>query len=166
DLFLHEAVAVPLAPRRFWDILILVALGLFLIDVAVRRLSLFGDGGGVLSRLAGRRSSGGDGRSVAAWQRARARAGGESEFDSPTDAPDTARGAVAPRPTAKDPAARPAETPATPNAGDSSSASGSDSGPDSNSQEPSSESVSHTSRLLLAKRKARGEAGEGGGHGA
>ncbi|MGA0285555.1 MAG: glutamine amidotransferase [Phycisphaerales bacterium] len=166
DLFLHEAVAVPLAPRRFWDILILVALGLFLIDVAVRRLSLFGDGGGVLSRLAGRRSSGGDGRSVAAWQRARARAGGESEFDSATDAPDTARGAVAPRPTAKDPAARPAETPATPNAGDSSSASGSDSGPDSNSQEPSSESVSHTSRLLLAKRKARGEAGEGGGHGA
>jgi len=73
NLFLREEMVVPLAPRRVWDLLVLVALGLFLFDVAVRRVSL--EPSEVLAPLrwlAGRRAAPSEG-AVEAWQRTRTR---------------------------------------------------------------------------------------------
>jgi len=73
NLFPREEIAVPLATRGVWDLLALAAMGLFLLDVAVRRVSVdpmrwfaeIGGGGG--------RRGGIDEGFVEAWQRARDR---------------------------------------------------------------------------------------------
>ncbi|MGA1399988.1 MAG: VWA domain-containing protein, partial [Phycisphaerales bacterium] len=85
ELFLRELITVPIAPKRAWDLLVLVALGLFLLDVAVRRLGLEpGELLAPLGRLVGRRPARGE-AAVAAWQRARSRAG--VERGEPASAP-------------------------------------------------------------------------------
>ncbi|MEE2682054.1 MAG: glutamine amidotransferase [Planctomycetota bacterium] len=74
DLFEKASIEVPLAPRRIWDLIAIIAVVLFIIDVAVRRLTIDSRAArAAMSRSiaasTGARSSE---ASVSAWKRARA----------------------------------------------------------------------------------------------
>lgn len=161
NLFLREEMVVPLAPRRVWDLLVLVALGLFLFDVAVRRVSL--EPSEVLAPfawLAGRRAAPSEG-AVEAWQRARARssrAGAKAAGDAAVAAkgsPTSGGGRVRAAPTGSRAAA---------NAGDAAASGEAPAAPAKPTptippkEEPSGPE-SPTSRLLRAKRRGRDEGG-------
>ena len=155
ELFLRELVTVPIAPKRAWDLLVLVALGLFLLDVAVRRLGLEpGELLAPLGRLVGRRPTSGE-ASVAAWQRARSRAG--VERGEPASAPPEER--TKPR----GPDLRPSTASSTPSAATADTGSAAAPAKREPSAEPPAEDDGRaTSRLLRAKRRARGEETGGG----
>ncbi|MED5508558.1 MAG: hypothetical protein VX684_12070 [Planctomycetota bacterium] len=74
DLYEKSALQVPLAPSRIWDLLAIIAVALFILDVAVRRLAF--DPRAAREAVARNlnASAGGDvsQASVSAWKRARA----------------------------------------------------------------------------------------------
>ena len=73
DLFEKASVEVPLAPRRIWDLVAILAVVLFIIDVAVRRLSVDTRAARAAMARNINASAGGSGSeaSVSAWKRAR-----------------------------------------------------------------------------------------------
>ena len=75
DLFEKAEMEVPLAPRRIWDLLAIIAVALFVVDVAVRRLSLDTRAAraAMLRNMNATTGGGGSEASVSAWKRARAK---------------------------------------------------------------------------------------------
>jgi uncharacterized membrane protein len=157
DLFARGDLEIPKSRKRMWDLLAIIAASVLLIDVAARRISIeVAQVTGLARRAAGRRKEVGE-DTVAAWKKARS---GVAHRRGPVPA---AKGAaVADRgakfvATAEDEARAidvGAETPA-------------DRGPKPVERAaPAKEAApadDYTSRLLAAKRRARGEAeGEGG----
>jgi uncharacterized membrane protein len=71
DLFNREGLTVPRSPKRIWDLLAILAASLFVLDVAARRLSI--DGAwlrAALSRAVGRPGVAGQ-NTMEAWKKAR-----------------------------------------------------------------------------------------------
>jgi hypothetical protein len=69
DLFYQEGLEVPVSPRQIWDLLAIIAASLFLLDVAARRVSI--DPASVaayFARISGRRSATST-DTVSAWKR-------------------------------------------------------------------------------------------------
>jgi hypothetical protein len=69
DLFNQEGLEVPVSPRQIWDLLAIIAASLFLFDVAARRVSI--DSASVaayFARISGRRSAAST-DTVSAWKR-------------------------------------------------------------------------------------------------
>ena len=149
ELFLRELVTVPIAPKRAWDLLVLIALGLFLLDVAVRRLGLEpAELLAPLGRLVGRKPAAAD-ASVAAWQRARSRAGVERGAETPPAAepePLKPRRGVPRTDTAAPESSVPPPASVAPTPTES-----------PKPEAPAEDDGRATSRLLRAKRRARGE---------
>jgi uncharacterized membrane protein len=157
DLFHREGLEVPLSPKPTWDLLAIIAASLLLLDVAARRLAIDPARVAALAgRAVGRRHEVSSG-TVAAWKRtkaqvqaqrtpgaaaeARARRGVRFEADEQTQqqAIDVGgetddAGADRPAPVRR----KQAEAPP-----------------------PDAEEGDYTSRLLAAKRRARGEGDEG-----
>jgi uncharacterized membrane protein len=74
DLFDAEELEIPRSPREIWDLLAIIAAGLFLFDVAARRLSIDPKWvRGLAGRAVGRRSEA-TSDTVAAWKRTKAQA--------------------------------------------------------------------------------------------
>ena len=73
DPFDRSGLRMPSSPTRIWDIVVVLAAGLFVLDVAVRRLS-------IERRRASTRTAGGDG-TVQAWRTARRRAARREDGD-------------------------------------------------------------------------------------
>jgi uncharacterized membrane protein len=148
DAFDRTGLAVPRSPKRIWDLLAILAAVLFLADVAVRRIAFDREEARRLAAAAiGREAETGD-ATVAAWKKARGRAASAAAPAAPEptaggprlDVAAEARG-EATRPGAK---ARPAEEPR------------------AEETKPDGDESSPTSRLLKAKRRARGEDAGGG----
>ncbi len=154
DLFLRELVTVPIAPKRVWDLLVLAALVIFLLDVAVRRLAIEpGEVLASLGRLTGGRGATGE-ASVAAWQRARGRAKASTASARESTAPEPTPRLTTPQARKAADAPKPASAPA---------AGGTPKEPKADQeQDPPADESRSTSRLLKARRKARGEEGEHG----
>ncbi len=143
DLFAREDLEVPRSPRSMWDLLAIVAAAIFLLDVAARRLAVDRRALAATARKAvGRRAEVGTG-TVAAWKRVAGRRHAEpakpaARFEA--GAEDAARAidvqaeAAARRPGTAALAAEP---------------------PPDQEAEPEQEG-DYTSRLLAAKRRARG----------
>lgn len=71
DLFYRGDLAVPRSAKHIWDLLAMIAAGLFLLDVAVRRLAVDPKWmRSLMSRAVGRRGEA-TGETVSAWKRAR-----------------------------------------------------------------------------------------------
>ena len=74
DLFEKASMEVPLAPRRIWDLLAIIAVALFVVDVAIRRLSLDTRAArAAMLRNLNASSGTSSEASVSAWKRARAK---------------------------------------------------------------------------------------------
>lgn len=71
DLFEKTGLEIPLAPKRIWDLLAFIAVGLFLMDVAVRRLTFDTRAAREAAARAIARTEETSEASVAAWKRAR-----------------------------------------------------------------------------------------------
>ena len=82
DLFERGTLEVPLAPKRVWDLLAIIAAGLFLLDVATRRLSFDTRSAREAAARAVARTEETSEASVAAWKRARSKARGGRRKDS------------------------------------------------------------------------------------
>jgi hypothetical protein len=134
DLFLDDGMPVPETIRQAWDLCVYLAAFLFIVDVAVRRLSLEWN---TKPKAEVVRDTA---RVTAAWRHARASARGEAfvpATDARGDAPTTPRATRAQEPTA---VAEPEPPPAPPVA--------------PAAEEP--EDDSPMGRLRAAKRRARG----------
>lgn len=82
DAFRRDGLEVPASAKRIWDLLAILAAALFLIDVAVRRISWEpGSARALAERALGRTEQVGE-ATVAAWKKARSKA----ESGAPTDA--------------------------------------------------------------------------------
>jgi uncharacterized membrane protein len=145
DAFDRTGLAIPRSPKRIWDLLAILAAAVFLIDVAVRRLAFDRDEARRLAAAAlGQQAESGD-ATVEAWKKARGKAKAPVAAEIPEPAAGGPRLDVGaetrgdgPRTAARPAAAEPAK------------------------DEPKTDGdeASPTSRLLKAKRRARG--GEGG----
>ncbi|MHC4948864.1 MAG: hypothetical protein ACYTG1_11470 [Planctomycetota bacterium] len=161
DLFNRDDLEIPKSPRRIWDLLTIIAAALFVLDVASRRVSVDPKWlAGLAARAVGRRPDATT-DTMSAWKRTRAEVAHRRRTDveraaaktravkfeadeaSREHAIDVGAEEVADRRPSAPPAAAPPPAPA---------ASDEDEG-------------SHTSRLLAAKRRARGEGEEGGADG-
>ncbi|MBX3372479.1 MAG: hypothetical protein KF817_01480 [Phycisphaeraceae bacterium] len=150
-------LALPRIPRPVWDLVAIIAAGLLLLDVAVRRLAIEpGAVASLLRRLTGRRGEQTTG-TLSAWKRAkdvteaRVRAPSREEAAIRFEATEEERRQVRPVETTAGPAVVPDATRR--GAGDRAPAPGAS---------PPADDEGHTSRLLAAKRRARGEGGDGG----
>jgi uncharacterized membrane protein len=156
DLFNRESLEVPTSPKRIWDLLAILAAALFVFDVAARRLSIDPRWvRGLAARAMGRRADVGE-DTMAAWKRARAQVAhrrGDVRI-RPEEAAATERYEASEQDAAtafdvggQSPAeTRPRPAPVTrrpPAAG-----------------APGADEGDYTSRLLKAKRRARGESEE------
>lgn len=83
DLFDRVDLEIPLAPKRVWDLLAIIAAGLFLLDVATRRLAFDTRSAREAAARAVARPQAGSEASVAAWKRARSRSRGGRRKDRP-----------------------------------------------------------------------------------
>jgi uncharacterized membrane protein len=71
DLFNHQDLEIPLSPRQIWDLLAIIAAALFLFDVAARRISIDPQTvAAYFARITGRRGEA-SAETVAAWKRTR-----------------------------------------------------------------------------------------------
>jgi hypothetical protein len=152
DAFDRTGLAIPRSPKRIWDLLAILAAALFVLDVAVRRLAFDREEARRLAAAAiGREVESGD-ATVAAWKKARGRAASAAPAGTPEptaggprlDVGAETRGEST-RPTSS---AKAAEAPK----------------PEAKSEaKPEADDISPTSRLLKAKRRARGgDEAEGG----
>lgn len=98
DVFEKKDLEVPLAPKRVWDLLAIIAAGLFLFDVAVRRLSFDTRAARDAATRAMSRTEDASEASVAAWKRARSQSkrgrrkkskADESSVDLPVESSET-----------------------------------------------------------------------------
>jgi uncharacterized membrane protein len=74
DLFERGELEIPLAPKRVWDLLAIIAAGLFLLDVATRRLTFDTRSAREAAARAVARTEEASEASVDAWKRARTQA--------------------------------------------------------------------------------------------
>lgn len=157
DLFNRDRLEVPKSPKEIWDLLAMIAAALFVFDVAARRLSIDPKLLGALAaRLAGRRSDAST-DTVAAWKRAKSQVSHRKTEAKPKPAEPADRkvrfeatdqdaktaidvGSEIPQDMRAQPA-KPEARPSKP------------------APEPADEG-DYTSRLLAAKRRARGGDGE------
>ena len=84
DLFERIDLEIPLAPKRVWDLLAIIAASLFLLDVAIRRLTFDARSARSAASRAIAGSNAPAGESVVAWKRARRRSRQGSD-DSKTE---------------------------------------------------------------------------------
>ena len=82
DPFDRSGLEMPMSPTRIWDIVVVIAASLFVLDVAVRRISF--------ERRRRRQQKVSDGSTVEAWKTARRRASRSSDGDVEQDAADIA----------------------------------------------------------------------------
>jgi uncharacterized membrane protein/Mg-chelatase subunit ChlD len=83
DLFEKIDLEIPLASKRVWDLLAIIAASIFLLDVALRRLSFDARSARSVASRAVSRPNQSSGESVVAWKRARSRSRrGSTERDS------------------------------------------------------------------------------------
>jgi hypothetical protein len=154
DLFDRADLEIPRSHRRIWDLLAMIAAGLFILDVAGRRLAVDRQW---LASLFGRAVSRRGDRSedtVAAWKRARSQVTHRREATEAEPARRDARfeAGESDRAVAIDVGQEPGTPPARPEAAAE---------PDAEAPPAAAtDQDSHTSRLLRAKRRARGESGE------
>jgi uncharacterized membrane protein len=86
DLFYREQLAVPRSAKHIWDLLAMIAAGLFLLDVAARRIAVDQNWvRSLLGRAVGRRGAAGD-ETVSAWKRAREQVAHRKPTDQSGDA--------------------------------------------------------------------------------
>jgi hypothetical protein len=157
DLFSHKDLQIPLSPRQIWDLMAIIAAALFVLDVAARRISIDSSAMKALAgRAVGKRTDASE-ATVAAWKRAKSgvahrkpekkeikpATGEDRQVKFEAGADDSARaidvGSQVPQDMREKPKTqRPAET-----------------------QKPDADDDGdYTSRLLAAKRRARGPEGE------
>jgi hypothetical protein len=155
DPFDRSGLEMPMSPTRIWDIVVVIAASLFVLDVAVRRISF--------ERRRRRQQKMSDGSTVEAWKTARRRASRSSDGDAEQDAADIASTRVevdedaSPGFSVGDDltAVRDDETAAAGRRASRREASG-----DERRQASSDDAEDMTSRLLRAKKRATG--GDGG----
>ncbi len=152
NLFERRGIEAPLASKRVWDLLAIIAAALFLVDVAARRIAFdTKEARDAAARAMGRVHQAGD-ASVEAWRKARERAerrapGEAATPDAPAAAPSepsmprTPSGSVRPEGSAPPPGPAPAPKPARP------------APPGADADDGG------LSRLRAAKRRARGDQG-------
>ncbi len=168
DLFQRGDLQPARRPRPIWDLLSIIAAGLLLLDVATRRLSL--DLSAAIARLQaiiGREAVRSD-ASIEALRRARGAAGATGSLVGGEGAGEVEPGQAARRFTAADATEAQRAAVDLDAAGRPGTAAGRASRPDApaSSGVLEAEARDTTSRLLRARRKARGEeGGEGGGSG-
>jgi len=153
SLFDRRGMEAPLAAKRIWDLLAILAASLFLVDVAVRRIAFdTKEARDAAARAMGRVQEAGD-ASVEAWRKARQRADGASAKGRRST--DEAREGE--RPSA--PLAGPAVMPEGRHSPSSAPTSPTAPRPASGSSRPSSpeDGAEGLSRLRAAKRRARGD---------
>jgi uncharacterized membrane protein len=161
DLFDRQSLEVPQSPKRVWDLLAIIAAAIFLFDVAARRVSIDPQAiAALLGRAVGKRAETGE-DTMAAWKKARAQvahrregaassenADARAKFTADAASAATAIDVAAEGPGRKTEAAKPAR--------------------DREAATPRGEPAEdYTSRLLRAKRRAKGqdEGGDGAAHG-
>ncbi|MFO0828782.1 MAG: glutamine amidotransferase [Phycisphaerales bacterium] len=175
DPFDRTGLPVPRSAKRIWDLMAILAAALFIIDVAVRRLSIeSGAARRLAERALGRTEDVGE-ATVAAWKKARDKAGSKTEPRAGGAASDAERQA---RSDAAKAAAGnkfeageggpsfdvAAEAKGEPNAKPTRPGAATPDEP----PKPEGDADAHTSRLLRAKRRAKSQeggddAGDGGG---
>ena len=87
DLFEKMDLEIPLASKRVWDLLAIIAASIFLLDVAVRRLTFDTRAARSAASRAVAGSNSPSGESVVAWKRARSRSrrGSPETTSEPSD---------------------------------------------------------------------------------
>lgn len=96
SLFDRTGIEAPLAAKRIWDLLAIIAAALFILDVAARRLAFDSkDARDTAARAMGRVQTAGD-ASVEAWRKARERAGRSDRAGASEPAEDGAGATPAP----------------------------------------------------------------------
>jgi uncharacterized membrane protein len=154
DLFDAEDLEIPRSAKQVWDLIVIIAASLFIFDVAARRLAIEREWVvRVLRRAVGQRTEA-TAETVAAWKRARAQVA-HRRMDRPAERKARFEASEADASVAIDvgseapkdvsaPAAAPKRAPAAPEQADD-----------------EEEGGDYTSRLLAAKRRARGDKGRG-----
>ncbi len=158
NLFDHEKLEVPKSPKEIWDLLAMIAAGLFVLDVAARRLSLDTKWLAALAgRAVGKRADAST-DTVAAWKRAKGQAAHRVVEKKPVHDPADAKARF--EATEQD-AKKAIDVGAELHEG-MRAAPQSDLRKPKAASPPPQEEGDYTSRLLAAKRRARGD-GEGEG---
>ena len=152
DLFYREGLEVPKSHKSIWDLLAILAAALFVFDVAARRVSVDPRWAAAMAARAMGRRAEATTESVAAWKRTRARVAhradasaaaklAEAKARFEADEADVKVSIDVAADAAKAASDRPARVTRRPD----------------RPQEPAKDEGDYTSRLLAAKRRARGQ---------
>ena len=150
DAFDRTGLEVPSSPRQIWDVLAIIAACLFILDVAVRRISLDTDAARRAAQAALARTNQAGTESVTAWKRARAAATTGRTGGATRDDEEATR-----RFDAEEQGVDPTQFDASASQGGPAGEPGSQPRRPSKADQPDPDlEQSHTSRLLKAKRRA------------
>ncbi|MFM7133760.1 MAG: VWA domain-containing protein [Planctomycetota bacterium] len=156
DAFLRDNLPIPESARRMWDLMAIIAAILFLLDVAARRVAIDWQGAraDVAGRIAVRRAGEG---SLEAWKKARAQGAARAPVaDAAAQARMRETLERGPALDVRREAAEGGSTQAAPGATQGSAPA------EGGAASEAEKDIDTTSRLLRAKRRARGD-GDGGG---